>query len=80
MNRKSLVYWGEQASGIVKEIEGMLKEYYGEEEYLFLRKALISLMSIKGQAWHNSLSMRKSAYERAIRLKQEVERRIGAVD
>ncbi len=79
MSRKSLAYWGEQASSVIKEIEDMLKEYYGEEEYLFLRKTIISLMSLKGQAWHNSLSMRENAYKRALRLKQEVERRIGAV-
>ncbi|MEM0326153.1 MAG: hypothetical protein QW733_03900 [Desulfurococcaceae archaeon] len=79
MSHKSLAYWGDQTIKVIREIEDMLKEYYGEEEYLFLRNAIIHLMSLKGWAWHNSLSARKSAYERALRLKQEVEKRIGAV-
>lgn len=80
MKRESLAYWGKQASKVIKEIEDMLKEYYGEEDYLFLRKAIIQLMSLKGRAWHNSLPMRKGAYKSAMRLKQEVEKRVRGID
>ncbi len=76
MRRENLVYWGNQTITVIKEIEDMLKEYYGEEDYLFLRKVIMQLMSLKGRAWHNSLPMRKGAYKSAMRLKQEVEKRL----
>lgn len=80
VRRENLVYWGNQTITVIKEIENMLKEYYGEEDYLFLRKVIMQLMSLKGRAWHNTLHMRKGAYESAMRLKQEVEKRVRGMD
>ncbi len=71
---KEAEYYGREASKLVREVEEKLKEYYGEQEYEWIYKAVMSLVAIKGRMWSSSVPHRKGAYTTAKRLKEEVEK------
>lgn len=67
-------YYGMEARKLVQEVETKLKNYYGEQDYEFIYKTVMSLIALKGLMWSKSLSHKKGAYTGAKRLKEEVER------
>ncbi len=73
-SKKEMVYWAEETRKLVKEIERVLKEYYGEEEYKWLYNVVMNLIAVKGLMWSGSVTHRKGAYTTAKKVKEEVER------